>query len=169
MSGVRLVGFTALDLNAFLPLTQIALKRNVAASADQGNHDPPLHHLLCLAAIKNQNVKPTAESVKSYTPMFNACVMVACDVRDTAGVLECASMPSIVEQTVDRDIDLVFLSGSLSQWRDALLRGCAAEISQPIRHIYNLIYNEFNTIRLAPMFDMKTTPQQDSTFLLEHK
>ena len=96
MSGVRLVGMTALDLNAFLPVTQIALKRNLAEAADNGNHDPPLHHLLCLAAIKDQNVRPTADSVKNYTTMFNACMMVACDVRDTAGVLECASMPSII-------------------------------------------------------------------------
>lgn len=165
----KLVGFSTLDLKHFLPIMQQALDRNVAVSADRAGVDPPLHHMLCVAGIKDENVRPTAASLKPYAPLFHAAFLIGCDERDTAEVLEIASMPAIVTPTCQRGIDCLLLSGTMDKWVFAVMRGCSTNVNQEARKIYNSVYAEFARVRLDQLFDANRRAHADNTFLLEKK
>lgn len=165
----KLIGFTTLDLKHFLPIMQQALDRNVATSADRAGIEPPLHHMLCVAGIKDENVRPTAASLRPYAAMFHAAFLIGCDERDTAGVLEIASMPAVVAPTCQRGVDCVLVAGTLDQWILAVMRGCESGIQHEIRKIFNSVYGEFARIRLEQLFDATRKSNNDNTFLLEKK
>jgi hypothetical protein len=168
MSAAQLVGFTSLNLKALIPLMQAAVGRNIADVADGANIDPPLHHMLCMAAIKDDKVRPSADSVRTQTHLFHAIVLVGCDERDTAEVLSIASMPSVVTPTKARGIDCVLLAGTVEQWIGAVTRGCSRSVSREVREVYNGVYQQFSAKRLGTLFP---TPVQstDNTFYLEKK
>jgi hypothetical protein len=141
----------------------------LAESADAVGAEPPLHHMLCVAALKNPAAR-TAEHVRPYMNMFHAGFVVACDERDCAEILELAGMPSVMVESVERGHIALFISGSLSQWRDAVMRGCQTNVGRDTRQIYNSIYTEFKNIGLAGLFSAQSKPHsRDHTFLLEHK
>ena len=167
MSAVSLVQFSSLNLNGLLTIGRQALDRNLAASADAAGHDPPLHHMLCISALKNPDARSAADA-KPYLNLFHAGVMIAADERDFAEILELAGMPAAMVESINRGLWVAFVAGNLSQWRDAVLRGCQKEVSREVRHCYNLIYTEFKNIGLAAAFDFSSKPHSDSTFLLEY-
>jgi len=169
MSGVALVQFSNVNVPKLLALGRQTLDRNLAESADSAGHDPPLHHMLCIAALKSPGAR-TSVDVKPYTNLFHAGFMIIADERDMSEILELAGMPSILTETVERDMAQVFISGSLSQWRDAVMRGCQLEVSREARHTFNLIYTQFKTIGLAGIFSVKSKPHaRDQTFTLDSK
>ena len=169
MSGVALVQFSDVDLETLLPLGRQAFDRNLAVEADRQGHDPPLHHMLCIANMKNPQAR-TAEDARPYANLFHAGFIVACNDRDAAEVLEVAGMPSVMVETVERGYLALFISGSIAQWREAVLRGCQPEVSRGTREVYNGIYTKFKSLGLAPLFNVKSRPsRRDQTFLLEHK
>lgn len=169
MSGVSLVQFSALDVPKFLKLGRQAFDINLAESADSAGYSPPLHHMMCVAFMKNPQAK-TAADIKPYFGLFHAGFMIAADEVDWSEILELAGMQAILTPAIQRGVVVGFISGTITQWRDAVLRGCQKDVGQEARHTYNLIYTEFKNIGLAPAFDVKVTPyQRDHTFLLEHK
>jgi len=87
MSGVALVQFSSLDTRKFLPLGRQSLDRNLADAADSAGHEPPLHHMLCIAAMKNPNAK-SANDIKPILGLFHAGFIIAADERDWAEILE---------------------------------------------------------------------------------
>lgn len=168
MSGVALVQFSSLDLSKFLPLGRQAFDRNLADAADAAGYDPPLHHMLCIAALKSTE-KMSAASAKPYLNMFHAGFLIGVDERDCAEILELAGMPSIMVDSIERGLSVIFLAGTLAQWRDAVLRGCQKEVSHEARHTYNQIFTEFKNVGLASAFNMVSKPNtRDQTFLLEY-
>lgn len=169
MSGALLVQFSSLNLGKLLPLSRKALERSLSDSADAAGAEPPLHHMLCVASIKNPNVRPTAEACTPYLNLFHAGFVLAVDSRDLAETLELAGMPSLTTESVRRDVHMLFVSGNLSQWRDALLRGCQSRVTPEVRYLYNLIFYEFKRAGIAGAFEFKQREQKDNTFLLEHK
>jgi len=168
MSGVALVQFSSLDTRKFLPLGRQSLDRNLADAADSAGHEPPLHHMLCIAAMKNPNAK-SANDIKPILGLFHAGFIIAADERDWAEILEVAGMPTVMVESIERGIFVGFIAGTLLQWHAAILRGCQKEVSREVRHTYNLIFTEFKNIGLASAFDFKSKPHnRDHTFLLEY-
>ena len=169
MSGVALVQFSDVDLKTLLPLGRQAFDRNLASEADRQGHEPPLHHMLCIASMKDPQAK-AAEDVRPYVNLFHAGFIVACNDRDAAEVLEVAGMPSVMVETVERGYLALFISGSIAQWREAVLRGCQPEVSRAAREVYNGVYTKFKSLGLTPLFNVRSKPsRRDETFLLEHK
>lgn len=169
MSGIALVQFSNIDLKTLLPLGRQAFDRNLAGEADRQGHEPPLHHMLCIASMKNPHAK-TVEDTRPYLNLFHAGFIVACNDRDAAEVLEVAGMPSVMVETVERGYLALFISGSIAQWREAVLRGCRLEVSRGTREVYNGVYVKFKSLGLATLFNVKSKPsRRDETFLLEHK
>ncbi|TXH59141.1 MAG: hypothetical protein E6Q97_00515 [Desulfurellales bacterium] len=165
MSAAQLVGFTVLNLRTFLPVMQSATGRNVGSVADEADLDPPLHHMVSVAAIKDQNIKASAESVRNYAHMFHAIIVVGCDERDTAEVLSIAAMPSIVQPTKVRGVDCVLLAGTVEQWIDAVMRGCHRSVSREVRQVYNSVYQLFAKLKMKSLFP-SPTENNDQTFYL---
>ncbi|MHC4120281.1 MAG: hypothetical protein ACYSWO_22535 [Planctomycetota bacterium] len=169
MSGVALVQFSSVDTRKLLPLARQTLDRNLADAADAAGKEPPLHHMLCIAAIKNPSAK-TSEEVRPYVNLFHAGFVVVADERYMSDILELAGMPCVMVDTIERGFQQVFLAGNLSQWRDAVMRGCQPEVPREAREVYNKIYIEFKTMGLGGIFRVKTKENpRDTTFLLEHK
>lgn len=168
MSGVALVQFSEVNLSKLLPLCRQALDRGLADSADTAGCEPPLNHMLCIANMK-ADVKASAASVIPYMHLFHAGFIIAADERDCTEILELASMPSIVTPSIKRDISVMFIAGTLTQWRDAILKGCQREISSEVRQVFNSVYTEFKNIGLAGAFNFKSTEGRDRTFILEFK
>lgn len=170
MSGVALVQISSLDLGAFLPLGRKALDRSLSEKPDNAGLSPPLHHLLCIAAIKAKDIKASSMACRPYLNLFHAGFLIAAIDRDIPEVLEIASMPSITTESAERGVMLAFISGNLSQWRDTLLRGCQRETSRSVRNIYNKVFQEFKRIGLGAAFDFNQVEHnRDLTFLLENK
>ena len=155
MVAARIVGLTALNLKEFLPLMQQALGRDVASVADAANFSPPLHHLMCIAAVKQPSIRASVEQCRPQANMFHVLIM-----------LEVASMPSVLVASESRGIDCVLLSGSLEQWISAAIRGCQLSVSRTTREAFNAVYNEFMRIRLAGLFKATPVDHKDETFLL---
>ena len=168
MSAVSLVQFSGININKLLPLGRQSLDRNLADAADSAGHDPPLHHMLCVVAIKNP-VARNANDLKPYLNLFHAGFIIAADERDWAEILELAGMPSIMVQSIERGYSVGFVSGNLLQWAGAILRGCQKEVGREARRTFNLLYTEFGNIGVASAFDFETKQHKDKTFLLEHR
>lgn len=169
MSGAVLVQFSSVDLRKLLPIGRQGLDRNLADAADAVGVEPPLHHMLCIAALKNPSAR-TADQVRPYMNLFHAGFVVACDERDCAEILELAGMPSIMVEAVERGTSALFLSGSLTQWHEAVMRGCQPDVGRDTRQVYNAIYTEFKNMGLAGLFTAQSRPHnRDHTFLLDHK
>lgn len=162
--------FSQLNTDMLLPLMRQALGRSISAAADKASFDPPLHHMVCIACMKEPDVKLTAAAVKPYLNLFHAGFIVAADERDFAEVLEVAGLPSVMVDTLQRDTRCAFITGTVAQWRDALLRGGVSTVGSSTRHIYNDIYREFSRLGLAPAMELTVTQERpDRTFLIEHK
>jgi hypothetical protein len=168
MSGVALVQFSTLELGKLLPLGRQAFGRNLAEAADNAGFDPPLHHMLCIASMKDASKRPSAKAVIPYLNLFHAGFIIAADERDFADILELTGMPTVLVDSNTRGIKVAFVAGSLSQWRDAVLRGCQKHVSREARDTFNKIFAEFKRVGLTDIFEARQVPSQDSTFFLEH-
>jgi hypothetical protein len=166
---VALIQFSALDLGKFLPIGREALDRSLSAAADASGKSPPLHHIMCMAAMKDSSLRIKAEACAPYLSMFHAGFAIGADERDCAEILEAAGMPSIMVESVQRGLNIVVLAGTLTQWRAAILRGSQAETRAAVRHVFNQVYSKFKTLGLAPMFDLKSTPNSDQTYVLSER
>ena len=169
MSGVALVQFSNIDLKTLLPLGRRVFDRNLAGEADRQGHEPPLHPMLCIAGMKNPEAK-VAEDTRPYVNLFHAGFIAVCRDQDAAEILEVAGMPSVMIETIERGYVALFISGSVAQWREAVLRGCQPEVSRGTREIYNGVFTKFKSLGLAGLFNVKSKPsRRDETFLLEYK
>jgi hypothetical protein len=124
--------------------------------------------MLCISAIKDDKLRPSAAATVPYINLFHAGFVVASHEYDMAEILEITGMPAIVTPSVERGVSVAFIAGTLLQWKQAVLRGCVATASREARHTFNLIYSEFNKLGLAPIFEAKKTERNDHTFLLEY-
>jgi hypothetical protein len=168
MSGVALVQFSTVDLQKLLPLTRQGLDRSISEPADSINSNPPLHHMLCIATIKEPNIRPSAAAAIPYVNLFHAGFLVAAHERDMPEIMEIAGMPCVLTESVERGISVAFIAGTLEKWKTAVLRGCVQSATREARHTYNLIYGEFNKLGLGPIFEARKVERPDHTFLLEY-
>jgi hypothetical protein len=99
-------------LKKYIAAGRASLDRNLAQAADSADYEPPLHHMLCVASLKNPDAK-FAKDVIPYLGMFQAGFLVAADERDWAEILEIASMPSIMVPSLDRSTNVGMLTGTL--------------------------------------------------------
>lgn len=168
MAGVALVMMSKLDTDTLLPLMRQALGRNIAAGPDASGVSPPLHHLMCLASIKDP--AKSAAATKAYLNLFHAGFVIAADERDFAEVLEVAGLPSILVDSQQRGIKVAFIAGTLARWREAILRGSVPAVSTDVRAIYNQVYLALSKLGMSPALELTLSAERpDKTFLIEHK
>jgi hypothetical protein len=157
----------AIDFGTFLGISSQALGYSPSASSDAS--PLPLNDterfLACLAALKDRQagvgLSPHLLTHVSFS------VLAVADERDMLDVLElCSGMPFVQIETIGRGINLAVITGTLAQWRDAVLSGCQEGVETNVRLLFNTILSRFEQARLNVWQDCKRK-DAGPTFLLE--
>jgi hypothetical protein len=155
------------DFDSFLTACHSALGYSPAESSDssrrqQSNSD---RFLSCLAALHDRyaptGLTPNLLSHVSFS------ILLACDERDLVEVMECASgVHFVAADSVARGVMLAVASGTLQQWRDAVVTGTRREGT--VRLLYNRIISQFESrgLNVWNDFDKRFT---QNTYYLEQK
>ena len=159
MSAVKLVMFSDFDLEAFLPIARKALGRGITS---QTALSAELSNMLSIAGL----IDGDANDVESF---YSLAYLIAADYRDMPHIIQIASMPHITTSSVARDIQVAVIAGPLSDWIKAVQKGCSSNVGTEVRKTYNIIYKDLDSRSLCDILKVRTRPQEDSTFLLEHK
>ena len=156
MSAVKLVMFSAFDLGTFLPIARQAKGHGVTGDALSAE----LHNMLCVAGL----IDGDAGDVENF---YSLAYLIAADERDMPSIVQIASMPHIITDSVVRGIQAAVISGPLHGWLRAVQIGCRAEVAPEVRKVYNIIYKDLDSRSLCGTLKVKAYQQDDSTFLLE--
>lgn len=168
MSAARIVGYTTLDLNTLLPLTEKLTGHNIGAFADSKRLTPPMHHLQCLASFDKIQTNNLAGNVKHLHNMFEVLVLVACDSRDTAELLSILSMRSLLAETVNRDFECFIVCGTLAEWDTAFRWSANPHVTPTVRDVLMTIYYQFCDHGMKGLFNLTPVTKQNIMYL-EHK
>lgn len=156
-----------LDKNIFLPLCREMLGYSPARKADGANLKEIPHLMTILAGFRNENVPPGVRGATDVYDLLHFCCLFASDERDMIPILEITSgMPFALAETVVRGIQAIIVSGSLRQWRRAILRGCRADQTTQTRCAFDSLYTAFGNLGLTELFGASKKQAPDHTFLL---
>lgn len=120
---VAIITMPVTDFTTFTKVALQALDRSVTAASDaSGRQQQPVEkYLACLASLQSET--PTGLPVELLNHVYFSAMIVA-GMDDTLPMLECASgMPFVTTPTKHRGVDLTVISGTLQQWRDAVVAG----------------------------------------------
>ena len=162
MSAAKLIMFTTFDLDTFLPIARKALGHGVSSKADTEALSDELHNMLCIAGLIEGDVLDVED-------FYSLAYLIAADERDMPVIVQVASMPHIVADSVARGVQAAVIAGPLSGWLKAVQKGCSDNVVPEVRKIYNIIYKDLDSRSLCGTLKVRTRQQDDSTFLLEHK
>lgn len=123
--------------------------------------------LSCLAAMKNQNAPASLPPHLLSHVSFS--VLIATGERDLMDVLECcSSMNFTTADTIVRGIQAAVITGTLAQWKTAILSGCNEHTESSVRYLFNQILNLFEVANLGVWGDCTKRESRDHhTLLLE--
>jgi len=162
-----LVQVPSVDFRTFIGLTHKVMGRSPAAAADASRRElsDAEKFLSCLASLRDAKagtgLPPHLLSHVSFSAFIGA------DDRDMLDILQCcAGMPFVVTETTVRGVQIAVVTGTLAQWRDAVVSGCSKTTECPVRHCFNKLYGLFTAAGLNVWGDFQTRPAPDQTFLL---
>lgn len=156
-----------LDTQTFLAACIEVLGYSPAIPADEQGYKGIEHTLSCLSAFRYRDAKPGVEAASEVYELMSLSCLIIADERDMPDLLEVAAMPHGLTETQVRGVQVALVSGTLRQWRTAILRGCKQGVERHIRVCYDTIYLQFRSVGLAPMFNRSQRNMNDNTFLLE--
>ncbi len=157
-----------IDFTKFLGLSHKMFGFSPAKSADASHRqlNDSERFLSCLAALKDDQ-SPVGLPPHLLTHV-SFSVLLAASERDLLDVLEyCAGMPFVAADTIARGIQAAVVTGTLAQWRDAVISGCQAEVEQTVRILFNKILGIFESNNLKVWNDCAHKQSTDKTLLLE--
>jgi len=167
MPSVVLISVPSIDFRTFIGLSHKVLGRSPAASSDACRRElsDAERFLSCLAALRDERA-PAGLSPRLLSHVsFSA--LVGADERDMLDILQCcAGCPFVVVETVVRGVQAAVVTGTLSQWRDAVVSGCSKGIESSVRHCFNKLHGLFIAAGLNVWGDFQTRQAPDQTFLL---
>jgi hypothetical protein len=159
-----LITTPAIDFPAFIGASQEVLGYNPAAKVD----DSPIvcsdtdRYLACLAELRECALPDPGLLVH-----VTFSVLAAADDRDMLDILQIASMPFVVADTLRRGIQVAVLTGTLAQWRDAVKAGATRNTSFEIRVFFNRVMSLFGEAGINAWKDLETHPLPDRTLYLK--
>jgi hypothetical protein len=162
-----LIQTPCIDFSKFLSASHEMFGYSPSAASDASHRqlNDTERFLSCLASMKDKNAPLTLPPHLLTHVLFS--VLVATDERDMMDVLECcSSMAFTVADTLARGVQAAVISGTLSQWKTAVLSGCDYSTEQSVRFIFNKILILFETANLNVWQDFKKT-HDDNTLYLE--
>jgi hypothetical protein len=94
-------------------------------------------------------------------------VLITADERDMQDILEyCSGMPFVITDTVARSVQVSVVTGTLAQWRSAVISGCQPTVEPTVRMLFNRIVSLFESVNLNVWMDCERK-SEGPTFLLE--
>lgn len=158
----------AIDFTRFLGLTSQMLGYSPGTSSDSSRrqlHDAE-RFMSCLAAMKDRSA-PVGLPPHLMTHV-SFSVLVVADERDMQDIMEiCSGMPVVITDTVARSVQAAVITGTLSQWRVAVVSGCQFTSEHGVRALFNKVLSLFEAVNLNVWKDCDRKPAGGSTFLLE--
>lgn len=158
----------SIDFTTLLSLSHQALGYSIAAACDSSRkqQSDAERFLSCLAALRDPHA--AAGLAPNLLTHIAFSVLIACDERDMLEVMECASgIAFVYSETVARGILLAVASGSMAQWRDAVVTGSRRE--GMVRLLFNKVMGQFEAAGLNVWQDFNKRYQANNLFLLEDK
>lgn len=155
------------DFNTFLGACNKVLGYNPSKRSDATNRQIPdtERFLSCLSAIIDASA-PVGLPPSLLTHVSFSMIVVTQD-RDMQDVLQyCAGMPFVIADTVARGVQVSVITGTLAEWRDAIISGCNTAAEETVRGLFNKILGIFEAARLNVWTDC-VKKQQGQTFSLE--
>jgi hypothetical protein len=162
-----LVSQPSIDFRTFLGLSHQALGRSPAASSDGCRRDlsDAERFLSCLAAMRDERAPVGLSPHLLRHVSFSA--FIAADERDMLEILQyCAGLPFVAVETIVRGVQAAVVTGTLAQWKDAVISGCSKGVPSPVRHCFNKLHGLFTAAGLNVWRDYTLRSTPDQTFLL---
>jgi hypothetical protein len=162
-----LVSAPAIDFRTLIGLSHKVLGRSPAAASDACRRElsDAERFLSCLAALRDERAPVGLSPHLLQHVSFSA--FIGADERDMLEILQlCAAMPFVVVETVVRGVQAAVVTGTLSQWRDAVVSGCSKGVDSSVRHCFNKLHGLFIAAGLNVWGDYTPRRAPDQTFLL---
>lgn len=166
-----LIAGPAIDFNTLLSVAHQALGRNLAEAADASHRKmaDAEKFLTCIAALRGEDhaITPDLLGHVSFT------ILVIADGRDMLAILEMTSgMAFVRTQTTARDVDMAVVTGTLSQWKNAVVSGTDEVASPIVRTCYSKILLLFDRAGLTSVwndYDRSTAPHRNGLLLEDNR
>jgi len=158
----------AIDFNTFLGLTHEALGYSPAGPSDACHRQlsDAERFISCLAALRDQKAVPDLSP--SLLTHVSFSVLIAADDRDVIEIVQAAAgMPFVRAETLARGMELVVITGTLAQWRDAVITGTKGEGA--VQACYCKVLTLFEQVGLNVWSDCTKKPTSNRLFYLEDR
>jgi hypothetical protein len=157
----------SVDFTTFLGVATQVLGYSPSEQVDANQRQ--LHEaekfMSCLAAMKDASAKVGLSPHLLAHVSFS--VLITADERDMQDILEyCSGMPFVIADTVARSVQVSVVTGTLAQWRSAVISGCQPTVEPTVRMLFNRIVSLFESVNLNVWMDCERK-SEGPTFLLE--
>jgi len=167
MPDAVLIQVPSIDFRTFVGLSHKVLGRSPAAPSDACRRvlSDAERFLSCLAALRDEHA-PVGLSPHLLTHVsFSA--FIGADERDRLEILQlCGGLPFVAVETTVRGVQAAVVTGTLCQWRDAVISGCGKGVPTAVRHCFNKLHGLFVAAGLNVWHDFTPRSTADQTFLL---
>jgi hypothetical protein len=162
-----LIQMPIIDFQTFIGLSHRLLGRSPAAPSDACRRElsDAERFLSCLATMRDERA-PVGLS-PHLLKHVSFSVFIGADEQDMLEILQlCAGMPFVVAETIVRGVQAAVVTGTLDQWRDAIVSGCSKGVPSPVRRCFNRLHALFVAAGLNVWGDYTPRSAPDQTFLL---
>lgn len=160
-----------IDMSVFLGVALKTLGHSPATAADASGLclSETGQFLSCLAALRNP--RAGVELNPRFLPHVSFSVLIVADEPDMMDILECAAgMAFVTAETMIRGVLLAVITGTLAQWKAAVVAGSGADIEPAVRFAFNRLHGLFKDEQLDLWGDFRQRQAHDQvTYLLEDK
>jgi hypothetical protein len=162
-----LISEPSIDFATLLGLTHEALGQNIADAADASHRKlcPAEKYLTCLAAMGDMSSLITPRLLSHVSFGF----LIVVDRHEVVNILNVAvGMPFVSVDTLMSGCELIILTGTLAQWRDAIASGTSKGAPPIVRACYSIILRIFDQMGLSAVWKDFDRSSDRVGFYLEH-
>jgi hypothetical protein len=163
-----LITTPAVDFDQFLAAGHQMTGRSLSSAAD-ANRRPisdAEKFLSCLSILNGDAGVGLSPRLLSHVS-FSMLVWGA--ERDLLDVFQLCGMPFVVTDTVARGIQASVMTGTLTQWRDAIASGLRPAVEPSVRHFFGQMLVRFEQSGLSAVWQDFTKKTAPIGFYLEDK
>lgn len=179
---VVLISNPAIDFDTLLSIAHEAMGRNIADAADASPRimTDAEKFLSCLAALRDENRDDNGTITSVITPLIapdllrhvSFSILVIAEEHDLLAILEIASSMTFVRtETTAPGVSIAVVTGTLAQWKYAVVSGTDDRVSSVARTCYSKILLLFDRAGLTSVwndYDRIAAPDRNG-FRLEYR